>query len=134
MMKVVITYGTFDLLHYGHFEHLKKSKELGDFLIVGVSTDEFNKIKGKRAVYPYEKRAEMIGAIKYVDLVIPEKSWEQKIEDIKKYNVSILTMGDDWKGHEHFKELEKYCQVVYTKGAADSNRISSTKLRKGLGL
>lgn len=131
-MKTVITYGTFDLLHYGHFEHLKKSKELGDFLIVGVSTDEFNKIKGKKSTYPFEKRVNMIKALRYVDLVIPEENWDQKIEDIKKYNVSILTMGDDWKNDERFKSLEQHCKIVYTEGAADVNRISSTKLRSGL--
>ncbi len=91
-MKNVLTYGTFDLLHYGHIRLLKRAKELGDYLIVALSTDEFNKIKGKKAYNDFKTRKEMLEAIRYVDLVIPENSWTQKIEDIKKYKVDITVM------------------------------------------
>jgi len=125
--KVVITYGTFDLFHIGHLNLLKRAKALGDFLIVGVSTDEFNELKGKKAIMPYEHRKEIVSAIKCVDMVIAEETWEQKIEDFKKYDVDILVMGDDWKGKfDHFKE---YVDVVYlprTKG------ISTSMLKKVL--
>lgn len=92
IMKNVLTYGTFDLLHYGHIRLLKRAKELGDYLIVALSTDEFNKIKGKKAYNDFKTRKEMLEAIRYVDLVIPENSWTQKIEDIKKYKVDITVM------------------------------------------
>lgn len=82
--KVVLTYGTFDLFHIGHLRLLKRAKALGDILIVGVSTNEFNEIKGKKALFPYEQRAEIVKSIKYVDMVIPEKSWDQKVSDIEK--------------------------------------------------
>jgi len=125
--KIVITYGTFDLFHIGHLNLLKRAKKLGDYLIVGVSTDEFNAIKGKKSFFPYEHRVEIVKSIKYVDLVIPETCWEQKIGDIKKYNVDIFVMGDDWKGKFDF--LKKYCEVVYlprTKG------ISTTQIKNSL--
>jgi len=125
--KVVITYGTFDLFHIGHLNLLKRAKALGDFLIVGVSTDEFNAIKGKKSVYPYEHRAEIVRSIKYVDLVIPERNWEQKIEDIKKYNVDVFVMGDDWKGK--FDYLKEYCEVVYL---PRTEGISTTELKEAL--
>jgi len=125
--KVVITYGTFDLFHIGHLNLLKRAKALGDYLIVGVSTDEFNAIKGKKSVYPYEHRAEIVRSIKYVDLVIPERNWEQKIEDIKKYNVDIFVMGDDWKGK--FDYLKEYCEVVYL---PRTEGISTTELKEAL--
>ena len=128
--KVVITYGTFDLFHIGHLRLLQRAKQYGDFLIVAVSTDEFNAIKGKSAVIPYEQRAEIVKNIKGVDLVIPEESWEQKVEDIKKYNVDVLVMGEDWKGK--FDYLKDYgVEVVYlprTKG------ISTTKIKKILSM
>ncbi len=120
-MKKVITYGTFDLFHIGHLNLLKRAKKLGDYLIVGVSTDEFNKVKGKKSIIPFEHRKAIVESIKYVDLVIPEKSWDQKFEDIKKYDVDILVMGDDWKGK--FDHLKKYVEVVYlprTKGISSS--------------
>ncbi len=113
MPKTVITYGTFDLFHVGHLRLLKRAKSLGDKLIVGVSTDEFNLAKGKISLIPYEHRVEIISSIKYVDKVIPEKCWEQKIDDIKKYNVDIFVIGDDWKGK--FDHLKEYCDVVYLK-------------------
>ena len=108
-MITVITYGTFDTFHYGHLELLKRSKELGNQLIVAVSTDEFNQIKGKQSAFSFDKRKEWVESIKFVDLVIPEDSWDQKEKDIKKYNIDILTMGDDWKGK--FDNLP--CKVVY---------------------
>ena len=124
-MKTVITYGTFDILHYGHINLLKRAKALGDYLIVCISTDEFNAIKGKKSYYPYEVRKMMLEAIKYVDLVIPETCWEQKIEDIKKYNVDIFTMGSDWEGKFDF--LKEYCEVVYL---PRTEGISSTKIKE----
>ena len=128
-MKRVLTYGTYDLLHYGHVRLLKRAKQLGDYLIVALSTDEFNAIKNKKAYHNYEERKEMLEAIRYVDLVIPEETWEQKINDVKEYKVDIVTMGSDWKGNEKFEELRKYCDVVYldrTEG------ISTTKIKNDL--
>ena len=107
----VITYGTFDLFHYGHLQILKRAKALGDKLIVAVSTDEFNKIKNKKCIYPYEHRAKIVAAIRYVDKVIPETCWEQKRDDIKEYDIDIFVMGDDWRGK--FDELKDLCKVVY---------------------
>ena len=109
-MKTVITYGTFDLLHEGHINILKRAKALGDFLIVGLSTDKFNQIKNKKSFYTYEQRKYILESIKYVDMVIPEDCWEQKISDIKKYNVDVFVMGDDWQGKFDFLKL--YCDVV----------------------
>ncbi|MGD2276976.1 glycerol-3-phosphate cytidylyltransferase [Bacillus wiedmannii] len=126
-MRKVITYGTFDLLHFGHINILKCAKELGDYLIVGLSTDEFNKLKDKKAYFEYEKRKIMLEAIKYVDEVIPEEEWEQKKKDIQKYNIDIFVMGDDWKGK--FDYLDNYCEVKYlsrTKG------ISTTGIKRDL--
>ena len=122
--KTVLTYGTFDLLHYGHLEILKRASVLGNKLIVGVSTDKFNEIKGKTCVLPYQKRKELIESLDYVDKVIPENNWDQKVTDIQDNNIDIFVMGDDWKGK--FDELKDFCEVIYlprTKG------ISSTKLR-----
>lgn len=127
MTKTVITYGTFDLFHIGHLKLLQRIKNLGDRLIVAVSTDEFNTLKGKKTIIPYEQRAEIVANIKCVDLVIPENNWEQKIEDIKKYNVDIFSMGNDWEGKFDF--LKEHCEVVYldrTEG------ISSTQLKQTL--
>lgn len=126
-MTKVITYGTFDLLHLGHVRLLQRASELGDYLIVATSTDEFNEQKHKEAYHSYEHRKYILEAIKYVDLVIPEKSWAQKIEDIKKYDIDIFVMGDDWKGQFDF--LEDYCKVIYlprTKG------ISTSKIKNDL--
>lgn len=130
-MKRILTYGTYDLLHYGHINLLKRAKELGDYLIVGLSTDEFNEIKGKRAYHNYETRKLMLEAIRYVDLVIPEKSWNQKINDIKKYEVDLLVMGDDWSDSEKFTSLKDYCEICFlprTKG------ISTSKIKSELHL
>lgn len=110
-MKTVITYGTFDVLHYGHIELLRRAKQLGDFLIVACSDDNFNLIKNKKSFYSYEQRKSILEAIKYVDMVIPESSWEQKRTDIIKYNVNTFVMGSDWCGK--FDELKDLCEVVY---------------------
>ena len=125
-MKKVITYGTFDLLTPGHIEQLRESKKLGDYLIVGLSTDEFNSIKNKKAYLSYEERKIILEAIKYVDEVIPENDWNQKVDDIKKYDISILTMGEDWKGSNRFEYLKEYCDVKFI---PRSGRYSSTDFR-----
>ena len=130
-MKTVITYGTFDLLHYGHIRLLKRAKALGDYLIVGLSTDEFNAIKNKKAYHPYEVRKEILEAIKYVDKIIPEENWEQKVDDIKKYNVDVLCMGNDWQDSDKFKDLSNYCEVVFLER---TEGISTTKIKKDLEL
>lgn len=101
-MRTVITYGTFDLLHYGHINLLRRAKQLGDYLIVCLSTDEFNKEKGKISFFNYEQRKLLLESIRYVDMVIPETCWEQKTEDIKKYGVDVFVIGDDWKGKFDF--------------------------------
>lgn len=129
-MRRILTYGTYDLLHNGHIRLLKRAKARGDYLIVALSTDEFNKIKGKKSYYSYEKRKEMLEALRFVDLVIPENSWEQKASDIKKYEVDEVVMGSDWKGSDKFEYLKEYCDVVYldrTEG------ISTTKVKNDLG-
>jgi len=115
------------MFHIGHLRLLQRLKDLGDELIVAVSTDEFNRGKGKKVMIPYEQRAEIIANIKCVDMVIPESSWEQKIEDIKKYNIDIFAIGDDWQGKFDF--LKEYCEVVYLPRTKD---ISTTKLKKSL--
>lgn len=130
-MKRVLTYGTYDLLHYGHIRLLKRAKALGDYLIVALSTDEFNAIKGKKAYHNYETRKEMLESIRYVDLVIPEKSWEQKINDVKEYNVDLVVMGSDWVGNPNFEALKKYCEVVYLDR---TENISTTKIKEELKL
>lgn len=114
-MKKVITYGTYDLITPGHIQHLKESKEMGDYLIVGLSTDEFNSLKHKKSYLSYEERKIVLEAIRYVDEVIPEEKWEQKIDDIRKYKVDILTMGSDWEGDNRFEKLKECCEVKYTK-------------------
>ncbi|MDD6042371.1 MAG: glycerol-3-phosphate cytidylyltransferase [Eubacteriaceae bacterium] len=130
-MKRVLTYGTYDLLHYGHIRLLKRARALGDYLIVAVSTDEFNAGKNKKAYHSYETRKEMLEAIRYVDLVIPEDSWEQKIQDVLDYKVDVVVMGGDWKGSDRFEYLKDYCEVVYldrTEG------ISTSMIKKELNL
>jgi glycerol-3-phosphate cytidylyltransferase len=124
-MRTVITYGTFDLFHYGHLRLLERLRALGDHLIVAVSTDEFNAQKGKRSFMPYEQRAQIVAALRMVDRVIPESSWEQKLADVEKYSVDVFGIGDDWKGKFDF--LEPYCEVVYL---PRTEGVSSTSLRK----
>ena len=130
-MKRILTYGTFDLLHYGHIRLLKRAKELGDYLIVAVSTDEFNAIKNKKSYHNFETRKKMLEAIRYVDLVIPEETWEQKANDVKNYNVDVVVMGSDWAGSDKFDYLKEFCEVIYldrTEG------ISTSKIKNDLGL
>ena len=111
-MKRVITYGTFDLLHYGHINLLRRAKALGDYLIVGLSTDQFNwQEKQKKSYFTYEERKAMLEAIRYVDLVIPEETWDQKKTDVEKYHADVFVIGDDWKGKFDF--LQDQCEVVY---------------------
>ncbi|CDM24595.1 Glycerol-3-phosphate cytidylyltransferase [Castellaniella defragrans 65Phen] len=126
-MKTVLTYGTFDLFHIGHLRLLQRLSALGDRLVVGVSTDEFNHIKGKKTVVPFSDRIEIIRALRCVDLAIPETCWEQKAEDIKTHGVAVFGMGSDWEGR--FDELKAYCEVVYL---PRTEGISSTHIRKTL--
>lgn len=129
-MRKVITYGTFDLLHAGHINLLRRAKELGDYLIVVVSTDEFNwNEKRKKCYFSYEERKKLVEAVRYVDLVIPEENWDQKISDVKEYHVDTFVMGDDWKGKFDF--LKDYCEVVYL---PRTEGISTTKIKQDLGL
>jgi glycerol-3-phosphate cytidylyltransferase len=123
----VITYGTFDMFHIGHLRLLQRLQQMGDRLIVGVSTDAFNTIKEKKTLIPYEQRAEIVSNIKGVNRVIPETNWEQKIDDIQKYNVDIFAIGEDWRGKFDF--LKDYCKVVYLERTKD---ISTTQLKKSL--
>lgn len=126
-MKRVITYGTFDLLHYGHINLLERAKKMGDYLIVGLSTNEFNEVKKKTCYFSYEERKRLLEAIRYVDLVIPEENWEQKKSDIQLYQADILVMGDDWEGK--FDDMAEYCEVVYLKRTPE---ISTTKIKQDL--
>ena len=127
-MRRVITYGTFDLLHYGHINLLKRAKALGDYLIVALSTDEFNlKEKDKVCYFSYEKRKQLLEAIRYVDLVIPEENWEQKSSDVKEYHVDTFVIGDDWEGKFDF--LKEYCDVVYLPRTPE---ISTTQIKEEL--
>ncbi len=127
-MRRVITYGTFDLLHYGHINLLKRAKALGDYLIVALSKDEFNlKEKDKVCYFSYEKRKQLLEAIRYVDLVIPEENWEQKSSDVKEYHVDTFVIGDDWEGKFDF--LKEYCDVVYLPRTPE---ISTTQIKEEL--
>ncbi len=127
-MKRVITYGTFDLLHYGHINLLRRAKQLGDYLVVGLSTTEFNAIKGKTCYFPYEERKTLLESIRYVDLVVPENDWEQKTRDVIEYRIDCFVMGDDWAGRFDF--LKQHCEVVYLQRTAE---ISTTKIKAELG-
>lgn len=126
-MRKVITYGTFDLIHHGHINILKRAKRYGDYLIVGLSTDEFNDIKGKKAYYSYEERKMILEAISYVDEVIPEQTWDQKPKDILSKGISTFVMGSDWEGK--FDELKAYCDVIYL---PRTEGISTTKIKTDL--
>ncbi|MBD5436265.1 MAG: glycerol-3-phosphate cytidylyltransferase [Treponema sp.] len=128
-MKRVITYGTFDLLHYGHINLLKRARELGDYLIVALSTDEFNwDSKRKQCYFSYEKRKQLLESCRYVDLVIPEESWEQKRSDVQLYKVDTFVMGDDWQGKFDF--LKDLCEVVYLPRTPE---ISTTQIKNDIG-
>lgn len=124
-MKRVITYGTFDTLHFGHIRLLARARALGDYLIVALSTDEFNALKGKKAFHSWEERKSLLEALRYVDLVIPENTWAQKADDIQLYRADVFVMGNDWEGK--FDELAAHCEVIYldrTEG------VSSTQIRQ----
>ncbi|EJE46545.1 glycerol-3-phosphate cytidylyltransferase [Staphylococcus epidermidis] len=126
-MKRVITYGTYDLLHYGHIELLRRAREMGDYLIVALSTDEFNKIKNKKSYYDYEQRKMMLESIRYVDLVIPEEGWGQKEKDVDRFDVDVFVMGHDWEGEFDF--LKDKCEVIYLNR---TEGISTTKIKQEL--
>lgn len=128
-MKKVITYGTFDLLHYGHINILKRAKERGDYLIVALSSNEFNRQKGKECYFSFEERKRLLESIRYVDLVIAEETWNQKIKDVEEYKVDVFVMGDDWNGEFDF--LKEFCEVVYLERTPE---ISTTKIKNELGL
>lgn len=127
-MRKVITYGTFDLLHYGHINLLQRAKELGDYLIVALSTDKFNwDEKHKKCYFTYEQRKKLVEAIRYVDLVIPEENWAQKVSDVQEFRVDTFVMGDDWKGKFDF--LKEYCEVVYLPRTPE---VSPTQIKQDL--
>ena len=126
-MKKVITYGTYDLLHVGHINLLRRARELGDYLVVVLSTDEFNAIKHKTAYHSYEDRKMILEAIRYVDEVLPETCWEQKISDVQENDIDVFVMGDDWKGQFDF--LKDYCEVIYL---PRTDGISTTKIKQDL--
>ena len=127
-MKKVITYGTYDLLHRGHINLLRRARALGDHLTVGLSTDEFNALKDKQAYYTFEERQLVLEAVRYVDEVIPEDNWEQKVDDVQRHRIDVFVMGDDWAGH--FDNLRPYCEVVYL---TRTEGISTTQIRFELG-
>ncbi|RFU63965.1 glycerol-3-phosphate cytidylyltransferase [Peribacillus glennii] len=126
-MKKVITYGTFDLLHIGHINILSRAKELGDYLVVGLSTDRFNEEKKKEAYHSFENRKRILESIRYVDEVIPEDNWDQKIQDVIGQEIDLFVMGDDWKGKFDF--LKPYCEVLYLPRTIG---ISTTKIKTDL--
>ena len=129
MSRIVITYGTYDLFHIGHLRLLNRLRELGDSLIVGVSTDEFNAQKNKKSIIRFEDRIEIVRSLKCVDMAIPESSWDQKASDIRKYGVSVFGMGHDWEGK--FDHLSEHCEVVYL---PRTENISSTQIKQALAV
>ena len=128
-MRRVITYGTFDLLHYGHINLLRRAKQYGDYLVVALSTDEFNLGKGKRCYFSYEKRKQLLEAVRYVDLVIPEETWEQKRADVHEYRIDTFVIGDDWKGKFDF--LKEEVEVVYLPRTSE---VSTSQIKSDLGI
>ncbi|MGG4507250.1 glycerol-3-phosphate cytidylyltransferase [Heyndrickxia sporothermodurans] len=126
-MKKVLTYGTFDLLHWGHINLLKRARNLGDYLVVALSTDEFNAVKNKKSYHSYENRKMLLEAIRYVDEVIPESTWEQKISDVIDNNIEVFVMGDDWEAKFDF--LKDYCEVIYL---PRTEGISTSKIKQDL--
>lgn len=123
-MRKVLTYGTYDLLHRGHVNLLRRARELGDHLTVGLSTDEFNSVKDKDAYYTYDERRIVLEAVRYVDAVIPEDGWEQKVDDVLAHDIDVFVMGDDWAGEFDF--LRDHCEVVYL---TRTDGISTTQIR-----
>lgn len=128
-MRRVITYGTFDLLHYGHINLLRRAKERGDYLVVALSTDAFNLGKGKKCYFPYEKRKQLLEAIRYVDLVIPEDNWEQKRNDVHEYHIDEFVIGDDWAGEFDYL-IEEGVEVTYLNRTPE---VSTTQIKHDLG-
>ncbi|WP_025725317.1 glycerol-3-phosphate cytidylyltransferase [Acholeplasma granularum] len=126
-MKKVLTYGTFDLLHVGHINLLRRASELGDYLVVGISTDEFNIKKGKKSIYTFNERKTILESIKYVNEIIAETTWEQKVNDVKKHSIDIFVIGDDWTGKFDF--LKEYCEVIYLARTPD---ISTTETKENI--
>jgi glycerol-3-phosphate cytidylyltransferase len=126
-LKTVITYGTFDILHRGHINLLRRARELGDRLIVGLSSDEFNAGKHKSSLLNYENRKHVLESIRYVDLVFAESTWDQKVGDILKYEADIFVMGDDWEGK--FDSLKEHCEVIYL---PRTQNISTTQIKAEL--
>lgn len=126
-MKKVITYGTFDLLHYGHIRLLERARALGDYLVVAVSSDEFNALKGKTSVFNFDERCKLLSSLKCVDEIIAENSWEQKANDVKEHNISVFTIGDDWAGKFDF--LKDFCEVVYL---PRTQEISSSAIKQNI--
>lgn len=128
-MKRVITYGTFDLLHYGHINLLKRAKSLGEYLVVVLSTDEFNwEQKQKKCYFTYEQRKALLESIRYVDLVIPEKNWQQKVSDVHEYHIDTFVMGNDWEGKFDYLKNEGI-EVVYLERTPE---ISTTQIKNDL--
>lgn len=129
-MKRILTYGTFDLLHWGHIRLLQRARALGDYLVVAVSTEEFNAGKGKKTYHDFETRKMMLEAVRYVDLVIPENDWDQKISDVERYAIDTVVMGGDWEADPRFEVLRDHCELVYldrTEG------VSTSKIKEDLG-
>lgn len=126
-MKKVITYGTFDLLHWGHVNLLRRAKEMGDYLVVAISSDEFNKLKDKKSYHSFENRKMILEAIRYVDEVIAEESWDQKVHDVVDHNIDVFVMGSDWEGKFDF--LQDHCEVVYLPRTVG---ISTSKIKDDL--
>ena len=126
-MKKVITYGTFDLLHWGHIHLLRRAKEMGDYLVVAISSDEFNKLKNKKSYHSFENRKMILEAIRYVDEVIPEHTWKQKVQDVQDHQIDVFVMGDDWEGKFDF--LKDHCEVVYL---PRTEGISTTQIKNDL--
>jgi glycerol-3-phosphate cytidylyltransferase len=126
-MKKVLTYGTYDLLHFGHINLLQRAKELGDHLTVALSTDEFNAVKNKKAYHSYKNRKLILDSIRFVDKVIPEKNWDQKVKDVLMHDIDVFVMGDDWEGH--FDYLKEFCEVIYLPRTVG---VSTTKIKRDL--
>lgn len=125
--RTIITYGTFDILHVGHINLLRRARALGDRLVVGLSSDEFNLGKHKSSLLNYENRKTVLESIRWVDEVFPEHTWEQKVDDVRFYGADIFVMGHDWEGKFDF--LSKLCQVVYL---PRTENISSTDIKNSL--